>query len=106
MKLIYQKSRYTHDNTLAIVTYTKDEGYLEPYGTVTLNVSDYYNLPLTDELIILPKYKMSEEFYNTVIKDIVEKELGELKVGYGIAQMVKLKPNWEDLVETLPPIKD
>lgn len=103
MKLIYQKSRYIVDDTLAIMTYTEDPEYgLEPYGAATVNISQYYHFPLSDDLVILPKYKMSKEFYDTVVRDIVEKELSEIKVGYGVAQMVRLKPDWEAHVRMLP----
>ncbi len=103
MDLIYQKARYSVDDTLAIAAYTEDpEMGFEMYGYVTVNVSAYYHFPLTDELVILPKYKMPPEFYDTVVGDIVEKELSEIQVGYGVAQMVRLKPDWEKHVRMLP----
>lgn len=103
MDLIYQKARYSVDDTLAILTYTEDpETGLEPWGYATVNVSAYYHFPLTDDLVILPKYKMTKEFYETVVNDIVEKELSEVQVGYGVAQMVRLKPDWEQHVRMLP----
>lgn len=103
MDLIYQKARYSVDDTLAIITYTEDaEVGLEVYGYATVNVSAYYHFPLSDDLVILPKYKMSPEFYDTIVRDIVEKELSEVQVGYGMAQMVRLKPDWEKHVKMLP----
>lgn len=102
MELFYKKARYSVDDTLAITTWWNGDGYLEPYGDVTVNVRAYYNFPLDDSLVILPKYKMSEEYYDQIIDDIVERELSTVQIGYGEGVMVKLKENWEQLVKMLP----
>jgi hypothetical protein len=104
MELTYQKSRYTVDDTLAIIAWEGDDehGY-EPYGHVTVNVSAYYHFPLDDTLVILPTYKMDKEFIETVKNDLVERELGEpIPIGYGEGQLVKLKKGWESSVRMLP----
>ena len=100
MKLYYRKEIYSADDSVAIQTYIKDEenGYLEPYGMATLCLAGY-NVKLADDEICLPAYKMSPEFIDTVIEDIVDEIVTGIRIGFGKGFIAKLKPNWEDNVE-------
>lgn len=99
MEFYYSKSKYVADDSLAIQTYVKDEeyGYLEPYGTVTVCLVDYGMTP-EDGTIFIPAYKMTDDFFEQVLDDIVEEIITGIKIGYGKGYHVRLKPNWEELV--------
>ena len=97
MKLIYAKSLYIADESLAIASYVEDEGYLEPYGDVSVCLVDYGMEPEPGH-IFMPTYKMPKEFVDTVIRDIVDTVVREVQIGYGKGLYVKLKDNWEKSV--------
>lgn len=100
MKLFYEKTKYVVDNTLAIKTWADLGEGIEPYGDVTVNLSGYGIIP-EEGHIFLPKYKMSDEYFENVCSDIVDEVLCPVQIGYGIGFYAKLKPDWEQKVELL-----
>lgn len=100
MKLVYQKSRYVADNTLAISTWADCGDGLEPYGDVTVNLSGYGKFP-EEGYIFIPIYKMTNEYYEQVKKDIIDDVICPVQIGYGVGVYARLKDNWEDLVELI-----
>ena len=98
MKLYYEKSRYLVDDTLAIMTWTDEDGYLEPYGNVTVNLSAYGMRP-DEGHIYMPTYKMTPDYRAQVLRDIAEEIVSEIQIGYGTGLYVRLKDDWEDHVE-------
>ena len=94
MKLIYAKDIYVADGTLAIRSYVEEDGWIEPYGPVTVCLTDY-GLKPDDGYIYMPTYKMTPDYTNQVIDDIVEEIIGEVRIGYGTGLYVKLKDDWE-----------
>ena len=100
MKLIYAKDRYIADDTMAIRTYTDEEGWLEPYGDVTVCLADY-GLKPAEGHIYMPTYKMTPDYANQIIDDIVDEIIGEVRIGYGTGLYVKLKDNWTDNVQMM-----
>lgn len=100
MKLIYAQDRYIADDTMAIRTYTDEEGWLEPYGDVSICLIDY-GLKPEEGCIYMPTYKMTPDYANQIIDDIVEEIIGEVRIGYGTGLYVRLKPNWEANVQMM-----
>jgi hypothetical protein len=100
MKLIYEKARYTVDDTLAIRTWTETDWGIEPYGDVTVNLSGYSKFP-EEGCIFMPKYKMSDKYFDQVCSDIIEKVICPVQIGYGVGVYARLKPDWESLVEVI-----
>ena len=101
MELIYKKDRYVADNSLAISTYVKsEEGWLEPYGKVTVCLVDYGMTPKEGE-IFMPTYNMYGEFLSQVMEDIVEEVIRPIQIGYGHGLHVRLKENWEENVKMM-----
>lgn len=98
MKLIYAKSEYVADNSLAIMSYTDEDGWLEPYGHVTVCLADY-GLKPAEGCVYLPTYKMTPDFLNQVLDDIVKRIICEVRIGYGTGLYVELKEDWENNVE-------
>jgi hypothetical protein len=98
MKLYYEKSRYAVDGTLAIMTWTDEDGYFEPYGDVTVNLSGYGMFPQDDGYIFIPTYKMSTDYYKQVCDDIVDEVIQEIPIGYGTGVYARLKENWDNQV--------
>jgi hypothetical protein len=98
--LYYEKSEYVVDGTLAINTWTDEDGYLEPYGDVTVNLSAYGMTP-PPGTIFMPKYKMPQDYFDNVCEDIVDNIIKEIPIGYGTGVMAKLKPDWENNVNML-----
>lgn len=99
MKLMYEKNRYVADDTLAIRTWWIDEeGFLEPYGDVTVNLSAYGRKPEDDDHIYIPTYKMTSDYLGQLLDDIVDEVVGEVQIGRGRGLYAKLKPNWESNV--------
>lgn len=98
MKLIYAKDRYVADDSLAIQSYVNENGWIEPYGPVTVCLADY-GLKPAKGCVYLPTYKMMPDFANQVIDDIVYEILGVVQIGYGTGLYVKLKEDWENNVE-------
>ena len=94
MKLIYEKTEYMIDGTTAIKTWVETEEGLEPYGDVTVNLAGYGVKP-EEGHIFMPRYKMSDGFYEQVCKDIIEEIICPVQIGYGIGVYAKLKPEWE-----------
>ena len=105
MRLYYEKNRYVVDNTLAIQTWWDGDGYLEPYGNVTVNLSAYGMYPQDDGYIFIPTYKMTPNFYEQVCKDIVEEVVSPVQIGYGTGVYAKLKEDWENNVTMLSDVK-
>lgn len=100
MKLYYEKARYAVDDTLAIRTWWVGEYGYEPYGDVTVNLSGYGMTP-DEGYIFIPKYKMTEEYYEQIVKDIIEEVVFPVRIGYGTGVFAKLKDHWEDNVEMM-----
>ena len=100
MKLIYAKDRYVADGTVAIRTFTDEEGYIEPYGDVTVCLVDY-GLKPQEGYIYMPTYKMPDKYLAQVIEDIVDEVVGNVRIGYGEGIYAKLKPNWENGVRMM-----
>ena len=102
MKLYYKKGKYVADGSLAIQTYEKDEvwGCYAPYGTATVCLKDYGMTP-KEGTIFMPIYKMTKEFVEQVFNDIVEYVISEVPIGLGTGLYVRLKPNWEGLVDMI-----
>ena len=99
MELYYWKDRYIADDSLAIQTYVKaEDGYLEPYGMVTVCLVDYGKTP-EEGTIYMPTYKMTSDFIGKVLLDIADEILGEVQIGYGKGLHVRLKPDWEKRVK-------
>ena len=44
---------------------------------------------------------MPDDFYEQVISDIVEEVLGPVRIGFGMGEIVRLKENWEEMVEMI-----
>ena len=101
MKLYYTKNRYAVDNTLYIGTWCNDEGFFEPYGDVTVNLSAYGMMPKNDSHIFIPTYKMTSDYIEQVLNDIVEEVITEVPIGLGRGLYVRLKENWEEGVEMM-----
>ena len=51
--------------------------------------------------IFIPKYKMTEEYYEQIVKDIIEEVVFPVQIGYGTGVFAKLKDHWEDNVEMM-----
>lgn len=100
MKLIYAKDRYLADDTLAIQSYVEGEYGVEPYGPVSICLNGY-GLKPEEGHIYMPTYKMTPDYANQIIDDIVEEIIGEVRIGYGSGLYVRLKPNWEDNVQMM-----
>ena len=100
MELYYSKDEYVADNSLAIQTYAVDEdfGFLAPYGMATVCLVEY-GLKPEDGTIFMPTYKMTPDFIETVLNDIVDEVIGEVQIGYGKGLHVRLKPDWEQHVK-------
>lgn len=100
MRLYYEKGEYTVDGTLAIKTWWNGNGYLEPYGDVTVNLSAYGMMP-DEGYIFMPTYKMTPDYREQVLGDIAEEVVREIPIGLGTGLYVKLKDDWEDGVEMM-----
>lgn len=100
MKLYYEKARYAVDDTLAIRTWWDGDGYLEPYGDVTVNLSGYGVEP-EEGYIFIPVYKMTPAYYEQICKDIVDEVVERVQIGYGVGVYARLKERWEDSVEMM-----
>lgn len=104
MRLYYEKAKYAVDDTLAIQTWCNDEGYFEPYGRVTVNLSEYGMKP-EEGYIFIPTYNMTYDFYRQVYEDIIEEVIAPVRIGFGEGVYAKLKENWEDNVTMLDEVK-
>lgn len=100
MQLIYEKTEYWVDGSLAIRTWADVGEGFEPYGDVTVNLSGYGMFPEKGHIFI-PRYKMSDSYYEQVCRDIVEEVICPVQIGYGIGVYAKLKPDWEKNVELI-----
>lgn len=100
MKLIYQKTHYVVDGTLAIKTWADLGRGLEPYGDVTVNMSGYGILP-EEGHIFMPTYKMTDEYFARVCSDIVDSVICQVPIGYGLGVYARLKKDWDKGVELL-----
>lgn len=102
MELYYKKDTYVADGSIAIQTYAMDEefGMLEPYGMATVCLAGY-NVKLNEGEIAIPAYKMTPEFFDTILGDIVEEVVTGIRIGYGKGYIAKLKPNWESGVKMI-----
>lgn len=98
MKLYYEKSEYSIDGTPAIMTWWNGNGYMEPYGNVTVNLSGYGMMP-EEGHIFIPTYKMTDDYYKQIVNDIVEEVICPVQIGYGTGVYAKLKEDWESKVE-------
>lgn len=94
MELYYAKGRYVADDSLAIRTYAMVDGWMEPYGDVTVCLAGYGMTPDKDH-IYMPTYKMTPEYRARVLKDIAREVVGEVQIGYGTGLYVWLKEDWE-----------
>ena len=100
MKLYYEKAEYLMDGTLAIRTWHDEDGYKEPYGDVTVNLTCYGMVP-EEGHIFIPTYKLPKDYYQQILDDIVEEVIGPVQIGLGTGVYAKLKDNWENGVEML-----
>ena len=100
MKLIYAKDMYIADESLAIRSYIEEDGWVEPYGDVSICLADYGFKPAKGH-IYMPTYKMTPDYANQIIDDIVEEIVGEVPIGYGTGLYVKLKEDWEKKVSMI-----
>ena len=100
LKLYYEKAQYIADGSLAIRTYWDDPefGFREPYGDVTVCLVDYGMTP-EKGTIFMPTYKMTPDFVEQVLDEIAEEVIREIPIGFGRGLHVKLKKNWEHLVD-------
>lgn len=102
MELYYEKAEYVVDDTLAIRTWWIDEeyGFFEPYGDVTVNLSEYGMKP-EEGHIFIPTYKMTPDYYGQIVHDIIEEVIAPVQIGLGVGVYAKLKENWEDGVKMM-----
>ena len=82
------------------MTWWKGNGYWEPYGKATVNLSAYGMMP-EEGHIFIPTYKMSDEFYEQIVNDIVEEVVCPVQIGLGVGVYAKLKKDWESNVEMM-----
>ena len=94
--LYYYKGEYG-DGTLAITTWTDEDGYLEEYGDVSVNLGAYGMYP-EEGTIFIPTYKVCGKYLDTIMNDIVDEVIREIPIGYGKGIQVRLKPDWEQNV--------
>ena len=98
MKLYYEAGEYVADGSTAIMTYSVTEYGLEPYGHVTVCLVEYGITPMNG-YVVMPTYKMSDDFVKQIMNDIVEEPVAEIPIGYGSGLLVRLKKNWFDQVD-------
>ena len=100
MKLYYEKVEYLMDGTLAIRTWHDKDGHKVLYDDVSVNLTCYGMMP-EEGHIFMPTYKMSPEYYQQIVDDIVEEVIEPVQIGLGTGVYVKLKDNWEEGVEMI-----
>lgn len=96
--MIYKKEKYLLDDTLAILAFTEKDGQLEQTGEVTVNLTAYGLMPVSGA-IFMPTYKMTNEYFDEVCKDLVKEIIGTVEVPCGICTIAKLKPDWENYIK-------
>lgn len=97
--LYYEMGKYP-DDTLAITTWIDEDGYLEPYGDVTVNLSAYGLTPAPG-CVFLPTYNMPEDYLKQVLHDIAADVVMPIPIGHGSGLMVRLKKDWQKDVNTI-----
>ena len=98
MKFIYKRSEYVADGSTAIMAYDED-GF--PYGDVTVCLVEYGMVPPNENYIFVPKYKITNEFYKVLSRDLFKEVISEIPIGFGKGELVKLKDNWKELCEVM-----
>jgi len=92
----YRRSRYTADDTTAIMAY--EDGV--PYCTCSVNLSEYGMYPPEEDYIFVPTYNMFS-FYEKFKNDLVEEEICQVPIGFGFGMLVRLKENWKEIAKEL-----
>lgn len=102
MKYEYRLEVYTSNRTMAITAWKDNE---EPYGVCTLNLEDYGVTPLPG-YIFIPAYKISDDFLQSIIKDLGDPDFKPLPFGMGPfnarVYLMKLRTDWQDVMTTDP----
>ena len=80
----------------SVIAEGSDKGM--PYGDFTVCLPD---VPLNENEVIVPKYKLYGEAYVRFKEALVEEELYDVKHSFATSRVVRLKPNWKELTTEL-----
>lgn len=80
----------------SVIAEGEDKGM--PYGDFTICLPD---VPLRENEVIVPKYKLYGEAYIRFKEALVDEELYDVKHGFAESRVVRLKSNWKELTTEL-----
>lgn len=105
-KIYFIASNYVANNGIylgAIVSEDDGECPGEPWSDVTVCLPQFN---LNEDEVIVPIYNMGNDTFETIKKALVEEVIRDVRHGYATSKLVRLKPNWRDLVVQMPETED
>jgi len=87
----------------SIVSENDEECPGEPWADITVCLPGFV---LGENEVIIPTYNLDKDTYKVVKKNLIEAEIRDIHHGYATSKLVRLKPNWKDLVEELDNASD
>lgn len=97
-KISFVSSTYNATNGIyigSVVSEDDEECPGEPWADITVCLPE---LELGEDEVVIPTYNMVGTTYDVVKENLIEKEIRNIHHGYATSKLVKLKPNWRDLV--------